>query len=80
MDVELVQHLQILRTKGFAGVVLLLVLDVANDRRELGVRIRKRFESFLPREAAIHPTALVDEPGGARFDVTNKVGQGHGWF
>ncbi len=49
---EFVEQRRILLEKRLARVVSLLVLDVTDDRGQVGMRIGKRAETFLPIEAS----------------------------
>ena len=46
----------------------LLILDVSNDCRKLGMSIGERAESFLPGKPAQEPLLLVDVVGRAGLD------------
>ena len=66
--------------EGFLGVMFDLVLDVLNYVGELGMRVGKRAEAFLPREAASDPFVFVYVVCGASFDVADEVRESHVWF
>ena len=47
--------------ESFSENDVLLVLDVSNHRGELGMRIGKSAETFLPLKSAQDPAAFIDE-------------------
>src|SRR6266446_9516317 len=59
-DLEFIEQGLVFVAEALAGLVLFLVLDIADDRAELGVRIRKRAKALLPLEASRHPAPFVD--------------------
>ena len=52
LKVEFLQQRQLLFSKRSFNVVFFLVLDVADHRAQLGMRIRERPEALLPGEPA----------------------------
>ena len=48
IHVELFKQLDVFLLEGLFGVMLLLVLNIMNDRAKLGAGIGERAESFLP--------------------------------
>ena len=69
LDSELLQQLDVFLAERFLRMVLLLVLDVAEDGVELRARVGKRAESLLPGEPAGHPALALDERRRSGFDV-----------
>src|SRR5712692_8191816 len=61
-------------------MMLLLVLNVANDRVELRMSVRKSAVAFLPAKPSANPFLLVDEIRGIGFDVSDQIRQGHRWL
>jgi hypothetical protein len=62
-DIELAQEVQIFLPKSLPTMMPFLILDVADDGRELRMRVRKGTKSFLPVEASSEPFAAIDEIG-----------------
>ena len=55
-------------------------MDVADDRGEMGMRVRKRAEHILPIETPRNPSLAIDEIGCSGLDVTHQIGKGDAWL
>ena len=74
---EFFQKSQVLVAESCSGMVPLLILDIANDLRNLRMRIRKGAKSFLPGKTSQDPSPSIDECGRGLFDVMDQVGKGY---
>lgn len=61
-------------------MMLLLILNVANDRVQLRVTIRKCTKAFLPIEPPFDPAFFIDEFRGIGFDCAHQIRQCHTGF
>ena len=62
-NIELPKQCQVLIPKRIPLVVLLLILNVANDGVQLGVAVRERAVTFLPIESSMNESSFVNEGG-----------------
>jgi len=62
--------------EGGAGVMFFLVADVTNYRGQLGVRVGKSAESFLPFKSTHDPVLGIDIIRRSRLYLADQSGQG----
>src|SRR6266540_1979265 len=74
-DAELLQQLHVFLEKSFLRMMLLLVLDVADDGVELRAGIGESAKALLPGKPAGHPSLAFDETRRAGLDVANQIRQ-----
>lgn len=77
---EFLQERLIFLLERLSGMMLFLVLYVANDGGKLRVGIAKAPKTFLPRETAQNPFLTVDEIGRTGFYRAHQIGQCLVWF
>ena len=58
-------------------MVLLLILNVANDGIQLRMSVSECSVSFLPVEPPVNPFFLIDVVGRVRFNLPDKVRKSH---
>ena len=63
-----------------ARVVLFLILDVTDHRRQLRMRIREPAKAFLPVETSGNPPIAIDEIRRSSLDVTNEIRKRDIWL
>src|SRR6266446_6392183 len=76
-NLEFLEPCQILIFECSSMMMSFLISNVANNRIQLRMAVRKRAIAFLPTEPSTNPPFLVDEVRRVRLDIPNEVSQCH---